>query len=304
MGVCVELTRCVLHCTQDFEEVALALHPNLNDLYHGTSPRDSVTRYTFTASELPNFFPIPQHLEMSFLPSMPKRLFFFCQREPESGGETPLCDYSAVWRDLPRDLQQKFRSKGVQYIRNYSAPKAWRLDPTQLKPWPDIYRTTDPAKVEEDSGKDGVKVAWGKNGSLRLTNNRPAFLTHPITGEEVWANHAQVPTQPLIHHSLVVTIYLSICLIYLSIAVLVCGVSGVPPCDGASGVRAHCVAHRFAALLVLGAGGVPPVPRQSAGAQRANATDEHAVRRRHPHLQQRNEHCMCPWRGGMAWDMT
>ncbi len=177
---------------QDFEHVALSCEPHLNDLYHGTSPRDSITQYVFTASELPNFFPIPQHLEMSFLPSMPKRLFFFCQTEPASGGETPLCDYAAVWRDLDPDLKYKFRTRGVRYIRNYAGPKQWRLDPTQLKPWPDIYRTLDKAKVESDSLKDDVRPEWGKGDALRLTNDRPAFLTHPVTGEEVWANHSQI----------------------------------------------------------------------------------------------------------------
>lgn len=39
---------------QQFEDSALSLHPKLNDVYHGTSPRNMVTRFTFTASELPN----------------------------------------------------------------------------------------------------------------------------------------------------------------------------------------------------------------------------------------------------------
>jgi len=195
---------------QDFEAVALACEPKLNDKYYGTSPRDAVTQFVFTASELPNFMPIPQHLEMSFLPSMPKRLFFFCQTEPESGGETPLCDYAAVWRELSPALREKFRAKGVRYVRNYCAPNRKSWDPTQLKAWPDIYRTKEKEQVEADSARDGVKVEWiggtaAKNGrvdtsALRLTNDRPAFIRHAVTGEEVWANHAAVFHPTTAHH--------------------------------------------------------------------------------------------------------
>jgi len=49
---------------QDFEDVCLKLEKDLGANYLGTSPRNMVTKYTFTASELPPFFPIPQHLEV------------------------------------------------------------------------------------------------------------------------------------------------------------------------------------------------------------------------------------------------
>jgi hypothetical protein len=49
--------------------VALACEPKLSNEYLGTSPRNFVagTKYVFTASELPNFFPIPQHIEVTSL---------------------------------------------------------------------------------------------------------------------------------------------------------------------------------------------------------------------------------------------
>src|SRR5437773_9897653 len=51
-----------------FEEVARAIDPELKNDYLGTSPRDALTKYVFSASELPPYYPIPQHCEMSFLP--------------------------------------------------------------------------------------------------------------------------------------------------------------------------------------------------------------------------------------------
>jgi alpha-ketoglutarate-dependent taurine dioxygenase len=177
---------------QDFEDTIIQVEPHLNNEYHGTSPRHHVTKYVFTASELPNFFPIPQHLEMSFLTSRPRRLFFFCQTEPETGGETPVTDFGAVWSDLDEDVRKKFAEKGVRYVRNYCGPNESSWDPSQLKPWPEVFQTTDRDVVEKDSIKDNLKLEWKTGDGIRLTNNMPSMLQHPITGETIWANHSQV----------------------------------------------------------------------------------------------------------------
>src|SRR5262245_13773972 len=44
-----------------FEQVARAIDDDLKCDYLGTSPRDALTGYVFTASELPSYYPIPQH---------------------------------------------------------------------------------------------------------------------------------------------------------------------------------------------------------------------------------------------------
>ncbi len=92
-----------------------------NSLSDSLSPLLSI-QYVFTASELPAFFPIPQHLEMSFLPSPPKQLFFCCLEAPTSlGGETCLSDFKAVYDQLDQDIRKEFEDKGVSvymYIYN------------------------------------------------------------------------------------------------------------------------------------------------------------------------------------------
>ena len=77
-------------CSQAFE-------PVLQNDYLGTSPRNALTEFVFSASELPPHFPIPQHCEMSFVARPPRRLFFSCL-VPSSGpgGETPLADFRRV----------------------------------------------------------------------------------------------------------------------------------------------------------------------------------------------------------------
>ena len=84
---------------EDFEDIALALEPGLHNNYAGTSPRNSRTKFVHSASELPAFYPITQHCEMSFLPTAPRYLFFFCYVEPKDGGETPICASASVPRE-------------------------------------------------------------------------------------------------------------------------------------------------------------------------------------------------------------
>lgn len=178
---------------QEFEDIALLIEPNLKNEYLGTSPRNAVTKYTFTASEIPQFFPVPQHIEMSFLPNgRPDILFFSCIKASETGGETPLCDFSKVAEDLDPQTKKKFEEKGVIYYRNYCGPNETKIDPWKLKNWPEIFGTKDKKVVESVCKKDEIKVEWRKNDSLQLTNRMPAFSKHPISGKQVWCNHSQV----------------------------------------------------------------------------------------------------------------
>lgn len=188
---------------QDFEEVALACEPKLSNEYLGTSPRNFVegTKYVFTASELPNFFPIPQHIEMSFLNSRPDKVFFYCQSPPSGsvGGETPVADCAAIWQQLHPKVKAKFEQKGVRYHRNYGGPTESTLDPTQLKRWPEIFGSSDKKLVAESCQRDQVTLEWKKGDGIRLTNNMAAYRKHPQTGEEIWSNHANVFHPAMIH---------------------------------------------------------------------------------------------------------
>jgi hypothetical protein len=159
-----------------FEEVLLALGAELKNDYQGTSPRNAVTKYIFNASELPGFYPIPQHCEMSFLRDPPQRLFFCCLVAPQSfGGETPLCDFRAVYRDLDPLVRSRFEQKGVRIVRNYGGPEgSGRLDLWQLKPWHDIFGTTDRAAVEKKCQQIGQEWEWLPSGRLRLINRTDA----------------------------------------------------------------------------------------------------------------------------------
>ncbi len=182
-----------LHGPEDFQRIALQVDPGLQDHYLGTSPRENKTRYVFSASEIPGFFPIMQHCEMSFLPSAPKRLFFYCHVQPQVGGETPLTDFRKVVRDMDPAVRQAFEQKGVRTIRNYIGPdQSGGIDKWHTKNWADMFKTRDKAEVEAQAQREQLDASWLPGDRLRLENVQPAIKPHPETGEPVWFNHTQV----------------------------------------------------------------------------------------------------------------
>jgi len=181
-------------CTaQDFEDVAYAVDSNLANEYLGTSPRDQKSKYTFSASELPWYYPIMQHCEMSYLSIPPRRLFFFAHVAPSYGGETPICDFRKVYEQLSPEIRREFDEKGVITIRNYAAPGTKQgLNLAQLKSWESLFQTRDKAEIDALCKKYGMEYEWLTNDALRVLNRNNAFVKHPITGEKAWFNHLQV----------------------------------------------------------------------------------------------------------------
>lgn len=179
----------------EFEAAARAVEPALQNEYLGTSPRDARTPYVFSASELPPYYPIPQHCEMTFVKDPPRRLMFACLVAARRGGETPVADMRAVAADLDPAVRGRFERGGLRIIRNYGGPSgAGKRDLWQLKRWDELFSTTDRAEVEAKCAAQGVftDLQWGPGDRLRLVSEHDALRPHPDTGAPVWFNHAQV----------------------------------------------------------------------------------------------------------------
>ncbi len=181
---------------QGFEAAARAVEPALKNEYMGTSPRDTKgTPYVYSASELPPYYPIPNHNEMSFLSDPPRRLMFACLVAARRGGETPLADMRAVAAGLDAGVRERFTRGGIRIIRNYNGPAGGgKFDLWQLKRWDQVFNTTDRAVVEAKCAAEKLytDVRWLPGDKLRLVSEHDAFRTHPEDGSQVWFNHVQV----------------------------------------------------------------------------------------------------------------
>ena len=78
------------------------------------------------------------------------------------------------------------------YIRNYFGKKKLLSDPIMLKGWQDVFETSDKSFIEDELRREGLDFKWKKNDGLQITNREKAVQPHPVTGEKVWFNHAQV----------------------------------------------------------------------------------------------------------------
>jgi hypothetical protein len=187
----------------EFERAVNALQPNLCDTYRGTSPRSlkEGCKYAFSAADAPVNFPIAQHLEMSFLKEPPRQLYFGCMKaSSKPGGETALCDFRKVYRDLSPELREKFATKKIKYTRRHAmVGEKYTYDVGAMLSWPKLFGTNDKKEVERIiNDEDAAPVQWVGQGNdcfLQEWIDEP-FQKHPVTGEHVWFNHSQVCVLP------------------------------------------------------------------------------------------------------------
>jgi alpha-ketoglutarate-dependent taurine dioxygenase len=200
----------------DVEETIRSYNPYLNNEYRGTSPRNTIddTKFVFSAAEVPSSWPIAQHIEMSFLPSPPRQLYFSALQAPTTvGGETALADFRKVYNDLPHKLRNKLAAKKLRYRRTHkmyvdvNEDISTTHDVAALQTWPALFggitnkRVVERMALEENPN---ATVRWeGTTSSDNENNNNnnttfvseftaEAFRVHPETGEMVWFNHANV----------------------------------------------------------------------------------------------------------------
>lgn len=168
---------------ESYDEVATALLPRRLAYIHGNSPRTKVGQNVYTSTEYPPEFTISMHNEMSYAHTWPSRLLFFCEQAPTSGGATPVVDGQLWLESIDPEIQDAFAG-GVRYIQNlhdgYGLGKSWQA----------TFETEDPAEVEAFLDKAGADWKWKGDGTLWISQLRPATTRHPLTDAEVWFNQA------------------------------------------------------------------------------------------------------------------
>ncbi|AJQ92805.1 TauD/TfdA family dioxygenase [Gynuella sunshinyii] len=147
-----------------------------------TSPRDHVQGHTSTSTKYKNDRTIFFHNEKSYSGTWPYNLFFYCDVPPTEGGETPLSDCRAIYRDLPVEIREKFERKKLMYVRRFSNNMGI--------PWKKAFDVSNEKELEGYCKKNYIEdLTWNADGTPTLKYVRNTILEHPLTGDKCWFNH-------------------------------------------------------------------------------------------------------------------
>ena len=167
-----------------FQAACKAFAPELAHYVGGGSPRSIVSGNVYTSTEYPSQEHIPLHIEASYLPDIPRYIFFMCLVAPTDRGQTPLGDMRDVLNKIDHAVRDRFTSRGVRYINNMHGGKGFG------KSWQQTFMTEDRAAVEAKLGADGYDYRWKPDGGLMTVRVGPAVAVHPSTGRAFWCNQA------------------------------------------------------------------------------------------------------------------
>jgi alpha-ketoglutarate-dependent taurine dioxygenase len=163
-----------------FSRVADEISPVCIDYRGGNAQRTALPGNIFTSTELPAGLTLVQHHEMMFTLCWPMKILFYCELPASTGGETPLCSGPQATRRLPDKILQEFESRGgITYIRNF------RPD-NPLRTLEETFNTRDHGEIERLCRRDDIQYQWKGESWLQTRQTRPAFRTHPVTGDRVF----------------------------------------------------------------------------------------------------------------------
>lgn len=163
----------------------------------GDTPRDKVKDKVYTSTEAPPSLKILLHNEMSFVKNHPNHVYFFCQVQPEVGGETTIADARRIYEAVDPEVRRRFDEKGLKYITNfYGQDKLLDLVNRYRrahKTWMQAFETDDPREAEKRCVENDFEYKWLRNMNwMQVIYNRPATMKHPKTQEKVWFNQAHL----------------------------------------------------------------------------------------------------------------
>ncbi|MGD9658762.1 MAG: TauD/TfdA family dioxygenase [Methylocystis sp.] len=167
-----------------FGAVVESLSGDRLDYIYRSTPRTSVADRIYTATNYPADREIPLHCEEAYQRNWPMLLAFYCERPADEGGETPLADMQKVTASIGLELVQRFRRRGVCYIRNY-------IDGVDL-PWTDVFQTESRVEVERFCAIHDIEFDWRRDGTLHTAHICQGTALHPHSGDEVWFNQAHL----------------------------------------------------------------------------------------------------------------
>ncbi|KAH0468311.1 hypothetical protein IEQ34_003344 [Dendrobium chrysotoxum] len=155
----------------------------------GAAPRTNVVGRVFTANESPPDQKIPFHHEMAQVPEYPSKLFFYCDVEPRTGGETPIVLSHYVYQRMKEkhpEFVEKLEKHGLIYTRVLGTGD----DPSSPigRGWHSTFLTKDKNTAEERAARLGMKLEWMEDGVKTIMGPIPAVKSDVTRGRKIWFN--------------------------------------------------------------------------------------------------------------------
>ncbi|KAL9264228.1 Clavaminate synthase-like protein [Drosera capensis] len=174
---------------EDFNEVVEAFDFEELPYIGGAAPRNKVVGRVFTANESPPDQKIPFHHEMAQVLEFPSKLFFFCDIEPASGGETAIVLSHIIYqrmKDKYPEFVQQLEEHGLIYTRVLSE------DDDNSSPigrgWKSTFLTDDRKIAEERASKIGTRLEWLGDIVKSVMGPIPAIRIDKSRQRKVWFN--------------------------------------------------------------------------------------------------------------------
>jgi len=157
----------------------------------GAAPRKQVVGNVYTANEAPPEADIPFHHEMSQVINWPKKLFFYGDVTPTSGGETPICLSNEIYKRMlekHKFFVEKLEKVGIKYTR--ILPEENDETSPQGRGWKATYDVSTKEDVEAKLKERSLDFEWLPNGELKTVSRHPfaPIQTDVRTGKHVWFN--------------------------------------------------------------------------------------------------------------------
>jgi alpha-ketoglutarate-dependent taurine dioxygenase len=165
-----------------FDAVVRALSGQPLTYSERSSPRSTIKGQVYTSTDYPPNEEIFLHNENSYQATWPLTLYFYCVAPATSQGATPLADIRKVHRAIDPMVREEFARRGWMVVRNFH--------PGFAVPWQHVFNTEDRAVVAEYCRGRDIEFEWLDGDSLRTRAIRKPIHKHPVSGEEVWFNHA------------------------------------------------------------------------------------------------------------------
>lgn len=178
-----------IHTASDFNDVVESFGFDELPYVGGAAPRTNVVGRVFTANESPPDQKIPFHHEMAQVPEFPSKLFFFCEVEPRSGGETPIVLSHVVYERMKQrypDFVERLEEHGLIYTRVLGEDD----DPSSPigRGWKSTFLTKDKSVAEERAAGLGMKLEWMEDGVKTIMGPIPAIKFDKIRQRKIWFN--------------------------------------------------------------------------------------------------------------------